>query len=48
MKGYYYHLFLFASENVINNVKEFIDNPTKDNFVNTAKAMRKDVWNMKL
>lgn len=48
VKGYYYHLFLFASENVINNVKEFIDNPTKDNFVNTAKAMRKDVWNMKL
>lgn len=48
VKGYYYHLFLFASENVINNVREFISEPTKEKFIHTAKAMRKDVWNIKL
>lgn len=48
VKGYYYHLFLFASEKVIDNVKEFINEPNKEKFINTAKAMRKDVWNIKL
>jgi len=41
---YYYHSFLYASDDVISGIKEFIDNPVEDNFVNVANLMRKDLW----
>lgn len=44
LKGVYYHLFLYSSSEVIENAKAFIDNPIHDNYLKTAKAMRKDIW----
>ncbi|HEY60128.1 MAG TPA: hypothetical protein G4N92_05535 [Anaerolineae bacterium] len=45
LKEYYYHSFLYASDNVINEIENFIETPNEDNFIKTANAMRKDLWN---
>lgn len=47
IKEYYYHSILYSSDDVIINLKRFIEDPTKDNYVNVAKAMRYDIWNKK-
>ncbi len=47
IKEYYYHSILYSSDNVIINLKAFIETPNKDNYVNVAKAMRQDIWGNK-
>jgi hypothetical protein len=41
----YHEMIIYASAEVINSVKAFIDNPTKDLFLKAILAMRKDLWN---
>jgi len=45
LKEYYYHSFLYASDNVINEIENFMKAPSEDNFIKVANAMRKDLWN---
>lgn len=45
LKEYYYHSFLYASDNVINEIENFIKDPSENNFIKVANAMRKDLWN---
>ena len=45
LKEYYYHSFLYASDDVINEIENFIKAPSEDNFINVANVMRKDLWN---
>ena len=47
IKEYYYHSILYSSDKVILNLKKFIENPNKDNYVNVAKEMRNDIWGSK-
>lgn len=47
IKEYYYHSILYSSDDVIINLKIFIENPNKDNYINVAKAMRYDIWGNK-
>jgi len=44
LKEYYYHSILYSSDKVILCLKEFIDKPCKENYINTAKEMRKELW----
>jgi hypothetical protein len=44
---YYYHSILYSSDEVIIALKHFIENPNKDNYIITAKAMRNDLWKSK-
>ena len=44
---YYYHSILYSSDDVIHSLKKFIESPNKDNYILTAKAMRKDLWKSK-
>jgi len=44
---YYYHSILYSSDDVIRSLKKFIELPNKDNYILTAKAMRKDLWKSK-
>ncbi|MFA5035394.1 MAG: hypothetical protein WC500_06420 [Candidatus Margulisiibacteriota bacterium] len=41
---YYYNSFLYASDDVLRNLKMFIETPSEDKFEETARAMRKDLW----
>ncbi len=41
---FYYNSFLYASDDVLTKLKEFIENPTEINFAETAISMRKDLW----
>jgi len=45
LKEYYYHSLLYASDNVINEIANFIRTSNEDNFIKAANAMRKDLWN---
>lgn len=47
IREYYYHNVLFASDEVILAIKNFIHSPVQENFVKTAKSMRKDLWKKK-
>ncbi|MFH0834321.1 MAG: hypothetical protein V2A63_02945 [Patescibacteria group bacterium] len=47
IKEYFYHNVLFASDEVILAIKGFIHSPDQENFVKTAKAMRRDLWGTK-
>jgi hypothetical protein len=38
----YYDAFLYASDDVLKKIKQFIDNPTQSNFMQTAISIRKD------
>jgi len=40
----YYSSLLYSSDEVLVNLKEFVENPTEANFTNTALSMRKDLW----
>ena len=44
---YYYHSILYSSDNVILSLKKFIQEPNKDNYIKTAKAMREELWENK-
>lgn len=41
------NMILFASDTVINTLKEFIVAPTEDTFYNAAIQMRKDLYGLK-
>ena len=45
IKGYYYHSILYCPDEVILALKQFIETPSKENYIKTATAMRKDLWN---
>lgn len=45
VKEYYYQSLLYSPDFVILELKKFIENPNQENFINTAKSMRKDLWN---
>ena len=44
---FYYSSVLFSPDYVLTAMKEFIKNPTEVNFMKSAIAMRKDLWNKK-
>ena len=44
VKEYYYQSLLYSPDFVIEALKKFVVCPTKENFIKTAKAMRKDLW----
>ena len=44
---YYYHSILYSSDNVILSLEKFIQEPNKDNYIKTAKAMREELWENK-
>jgi hypothetical protein len=41
---YYYNSILYASDEVLVSLKQFIDKPTESSFIETAMAMRRDLW----
>ena len=45
IKEYYYHSILYCPDEVILALKQFIETPSKENYIKTATAMRKDLWN---
>lgn len=47
VQEYYYHSLLYASDEVISRLKEFINDPSRQTFIEVAKAMRKSLWNRK-
>jgi len=47
LKAEYHEMMLYASNEVVLNVKSFIETPTKDNFLETVLAMRQDLWSKK-
>jgi hypothetical protein len=44
LKEYYYHSILDSSDLVLIELKKFIIEPSKINYVNVAKSMRKELW----
>lgn len=44
LKAEYHEMLLFSSKNVISAVKNFINEPTRDNFLITVLRMRQDLW----
>jgi hypothetical protein len=44
---YYYNSILYASDEVLRKIKQFIDSPSESNFMKTAIAMREDLWKKK-
>ena len=43
LKMEYHEMILYASKDVIFSVKEFIENPVRDNFLKTILTMRHDL-----
>jgi hypothetical protein len=41
---FYYNSFLYASDEVLIKMKDFMEHPTETNFMETAISMRKDLW----
>lgn len=44
LKAEYHEMILYASKEVVLNVKAFIEGPDHDKFLATVLAMRKDLW----
>lgn len=44
---FYYNSFLYASDEVLTEMKIFIKNPDENNFVKAAFVMRRDLWKKK-
>src|SRR4030042_3828289 len=44
LKAEYHEMLLYASKDVILSVKAFINNPTRENFLETVLSMRRDLW----
>ena len=40
-----YNAYLFASKKTLNLLKQFRENPTKENFEKAVNLMRADLWN---
>ncbi len=47
LREYYYHSILYASDEVLEKLKIFIANANRENYINTALAMRKHLWGKK-
>ncbi|EKE21893.1 MAG: hypothetical protein ACD_7C00096G0010 [uncultured bacterium] len=47
VKEYYYQSILYSPDFVLIELKKFIKNPNKENFICTARAMRRDLWGKK-
>ncbi|MFA5359488.1 MAG: hypothetical protein WC349_00805 [Patescibacteria group bacterium] len=47
VKEYYYHSLLYSPDEVLLKLKKFIQDPTQGNYIEVAKAMRKDLWRRK-
>lgn len=47
VKEYYYQSLLYSPDFVISELKKFIEEPSKKNYIKTAKAMRQDLWEKK-
>ena len=47
MIEFYYSSLLYAPDEVLTAMKEFMESPTETNFMKTATAMRKDLWKKK-
>ena len=45
LQEYYYQSLLYASDDVLLVFKEFLVNPTRENYIIVARMMRKDLWN---
>ena len=45
LEEFYYNSLLYASDDVLKNIKRFINSPNEENFFRTALAMRRDLWN---
>ncbi|WP_299836128.1 hypothetical protein [uncultured Tenacibaculum sp.] len=45
LKEFYYNSLLYASDEVLIGIKNFIDEPSEENFLKSALSMRKDLWN---
>lgn len=41
---FYYNSLLYASDEVLGKIKQFIYTPSESNFIQTAIEMRKDLW----
>ncbi|MCH8306265.1 MAG: hypothetical protein IIB94_14215 [Candidatus Marinimicrobia bacterium] len=44
LKAEYHEMLLYASKGVILSVKNFIIEPTRENFLKSILSMRKDLW----
>ena len=44
IKVEYYNAIIFASDKVLESMVSFIKAPSYKNYINTAKAIRKDLW----
>ena len=44
---FYYNSILYASDEVLSMMRQFMKNPSEINFVKTAIAMRRDLWKKK-
>lgn len=44
LKEYYYHSVLYSNDKVILALKNFINDPTKEMYVNVAREMRMELW----
>ena len=44
IKEYYYHSILYSPDEVLLSIKNFIQEPSKENYIKTAVEMRKDLW----
>jgi len=40
-------MLLYAPDDVIENIREFISTPSNKQFIKTIKSMRKDLWGNK-
>jgi hypothetical protein len=47
VKAEYLQSILYAPDNVVNALKNFLKKPNEDNFINTAMKMRISLWNKK-
>ena len=47
LKEYTYHSLLFASDDVVQSLRTFIKEPTRENFLKSAICMRHHLWNEK-
>jgi hypothetical protein len=43
----YFQAVLYAPDEVLKKLKRFIEQPNEENFIRTARAMRRSLWNKK-
>jgi hypothetical protein len=44
LKAEYAEILLFAPDDVVKNLKSFIESPTEDKYFRTIQLMRRDLW----